>query len=148
LGEKEIVMRRIVFLSSFALAFCICLAGEPPFKPGGNLGVEPPIGRLGYRIGTYLTIEGVRAEEGKVGVQTLLVDRIGDYKLKEPVGLWIANLELRPLRRYILSGYESGSWIGIPPGVPHEGPGPQAAWQFASHFIVTSVGTNETQSAK
>jgi hypothetical protein len=57
----------------------ICLAGAPPFKPGYRT-VEPPVGRLGYRIGSFLTIEGVRAEKGKVGIQTLLVDKINGYK--------------------------------------------------------------------
>jgi len=31
--------------------------------------MEPPVGNLGYRIGNYVAIDGVRAERGEVGVQ-------------------------------------------------------------------------------
>ena len=51
-----------------------------------------PRGRLGHPLGTYLTIEGVRAEAGKVGTQTLVVDTINGQKVDEPVGIWIDNV--------------------------------------------------------
>ncbi|MCX8109337.1 MAG: hypothetical protein N3G20_11100 [Verrucomicrobiae bacterium] len=69
-------------------------AGEAPPFPLGDRTVEPPVGRLCYRIGTYLTIEGIRAEKGKVGTQTLAVDTINGLKLGEPVTIRIENLEL------------------------------------------------------
>jgi hypothetical protein len=123
-----------------ATTCCGLLAGEPPFKPG-NPTAETPVGLLGYRIGTYLTIEGIRAEEGKVGVSTLLVDKVGDYKLKEPVAIWVEGLELRPKQRCVLKGYEGGSWIGVPESVLRAtgSPEPHAMWQFYIHFVVTSI---------
>ena len=126
----------IIGLASLSL----CLA-DPPHKPGESYGVAAPIGRLGYPIGTYLTIEGVRSERGKVGTQSLLVDKIGDYKVPEPFGLWIENLELPEGVRCVLKGYESGQWIGTPDNVlKATGALPQqAAWQFHFHFLATSV---------
>ena len=114
--------------------------GPPPSKPG-TARAEAPTGQLGYRIGTYLTIEGVRAEEGKVGVRTLLVDTISGHKLETPVRLWIDNVDLPKEQRCVLKGYESGRWIGVPYEVlkaTGQEP-PQAAWQFHFHFVVTSV---------
>jgi hypothetical protein len=49
-----------------------------------------PGGRLGFPLGTYLTIEGVRAEgKLKLGVNTLLVDTVNGKQLDTPVGIWI-----------------------------------------------------------
>jgi hypothetical protein len=101
-----------------------------------------PSGRLGYRLGTYLTIEGVRAETFKAGVNTLLVDTVNGKKLDTPLGIWIENVESLPkATRCILRGYESGRMIGIPHGVAAKEnlPLPQAAWQFFRYFLVTSV---------
>jgi hypothetical protein len=39
---------------------------SPPADPGKAQPVQAPIGRVGYPIGTYLTIEGVRAEQGRL----------------------------------------------------------------------------------
>ena len=100
-----------------------------------------PQGRLGHPLGTYLTVEGVRAESGKVGVQTLLVDTINGKKLDEPMGIWIDNVELPHGQRCIIRGYESGKMIGLPFEVAKAEniPLPQAGWQFFRYFIMTSA---------
>jgi hypothetical protein len=114
---------------------------KPPQTPGEPPEVAAPVGRLGYPIGTYLTIEGVRAERGKVGTQSLLVDKIGDFNIDPPVGIWIKNLQLPQGVRCVLKGYESGGWIGTPDPVLQAtgAPLPQAVWQFHFYFLATSV---------
>jgi hypothetical protein len=111
-----------------------------------SLSVHPhhdvPKGRLGHPLGTYLTIEGVRAEAGKVGTRTLLVDTVNGKKLDRPIGIWIDNVAPLPKgERCILRGYESGKMIGVPDEVARAEnlPLPQAAWQFFRYFIMTSV---------
>jgi hypothetical protein len=101
-----------------------------------------PSGRLGYPLGKYLTIEGVRAERGKVGAKSLLVDTVNGQDVSPPIGLWIDNVDGLPARtRCVLNGYESGKMIGLPREVAEKEniPFPQAAWQFYRYFIVTSV---------
>lgn len=103
---------------------------------------EIPMGRLGYKLGTYLTIEGIRAEKGKVGVRTLLVDTINGEKIDTPIGIWIDNIESLPKEeRCIIKGYESGKMIGTPDEVIEKEnlSQSQARWQFYRYFIVTSV---------
>ncbi len=128
----------MVFLATAAWS----AADDKPKQAAPVESADPiPTGLLGKPIGTYLTIEGVRAEEGKVGVNTLLVDTLNGKKLERPVAVWIDNVELPGKARYILKGYESGKWIGTPPGVLKAigGPGQQAAWQFSRYFVATSV---------
>jgi hypothetical protein len=101
-----------------------------------------PTGRLGYKLGTYLTIEGIRLEKGKVGVQTLSVDTINGKKIAPPIGIWVDNIESLPeAERCIIRGYESGKMIGIPDEVIEKEnlSQSQAGWQFYRYFIVTSV---------
>lgn len=101
-----------------------------------------PSGRLGHALGTYLTIEGVRQERGKVGSQTLLVDKVNGTELSVPTSVWIDNVaELPKNERCIFKGYESGKMIGIPEKVAETTgtPLPPAAWQFYRYFVVTSV---------
>ena len=118
----------------------VCMADKPPF-PLGHKTVEPPAGRLGYRIGSYLTIEGTREEDGKVGVNTLRVDTIDGYRLDKPIDIWIDNVTLPSRERCVLKGYETGRWIGVPDEVLRatESPHPQAVWQFQFYFLATSV---------
>jgi hypothetical protein len=105
-----------------------------------------PNGRLGHPLGTYLRIEGVRAEAGKVGTQTLLVDTVNGAKLDPPIGIWIDNVSSLPKgERCIIKGYESGKMIGTPPAVIQAAKEagrdialPQAAWQFYRFFIMIS----------
>jgi hypothetical protein len=132
-------------MKRFAIIFVLgiaglCLAGAPPSKPGYHT-VEPPVGCLGYPIGSYLTIEGVREEKDKGGIQTLLVDTISGYKLEEPVGIWIENVELPPGERCVLKGYETGRWIGTPKEVLRAtgAPAGQAVWKFQFYFLAKSI---------
>ncbi|MDY0169578.1 MAG: hypothetical protein RBS80_23755 [Thermoguttaceae bacterium] len=103
---------------------------------------EIPNGRLGHRLGTYLTIEGIRAAKGKVGVNTLIVDTVNGKKLDTPMGVWVENVDSLPKdSRCILHGYESGKMIGVPFEVAKKEnmPLPQPRWQFFRYFVVTSV---------
>ena len=89
-----------------------------------------------------MIIEGVRAEDGKVGVNTLLANTVNGKKLDTPIGIWVENVEALPKgTRCILRGYESGRMIGVPAAVAEKEhiPLPQARWQFFRFFIVTSV---------
>lgn len=110
---------------------------EPPPAP------ILPMGRLGYPLGQYLTIEGVRADGFKTGTRTLLIDTVSGKKRPRPIELWIDNLKSDGLpsdERCIFKGYETGRMIGIPPSVAEaEALRSQAAWQFQHAFIVTTV---------
>ncbi len=132
-------MKKLALSFVFAIV-AICLADAPPFKPGYRT-IEPPIGILGYRIGSYLTVEGIRAETGKGGIRTLLVDTINGYKLDEPVGIGIENVDLPSHERCVIKGYETGRWIGTPDEVLRATgtPPPQAGWKFQFYFLATSV---------
>ena len=119
-----------------AFAALACADVRPP--EGDTL----PAGRLGHPIGTYLQIEGVRAEQGKVDGHTLLVDRIEGSPLSSPTAISIDNLASLPSgARCVLRGYETGRWIGVPPSVEASGEvrPQQAEWQFYRYFIATSV---------
>jgi hypothetical protein len=105
-----------------------------------------PEGTLGHPLGTYLTIEGARAETGKVGTKTLLVDTINGKRLDRPIGIWIDNVASLPKReRCIIKGYETGKMIGVPPAVIEAAreaaravPPSQATWQFYRFFVMIS----------
>jgi hypothetical protein len=122
------------------------VSGPPPF-PVGKPTKEAPIGILGYRIGTYLAIEGTQFIEpgtGKHGTHDLLVDTIGGYKLEKPVTVWIDNVDLPANERCVFKGYEYAHWIGLPDEVRRirsaaGKPAPQAAWQCSYMFIVVSI---------
>ncbi len=103
-----------------------------------------PMGKLGYPLGTYLTIEGIRMEKGKVGTQTLLVNVVNGKKLPSPIPIWIDNIKNPGLpkdTRCVFRGYESGKMIGVPNEVAEKEqiPQSQAVWQFFHYFTVTSV---------
>jgi hypothetical protein len=139
---------RLVLTATLATFLVVGPAtGEPPPPPGGGkveaAGPRWPGGRLGESLGEYLTIEGVRAEEGKVGTQTLIVDTVGGKKLAKPVHIWVANVILPAGKRCVLKGYETGSMIGQPPAVfeaaKEQGRNvgaAQAEWQWHPHFVV------------
>src|SRR2546425_5049390 len=102
----------------FALAIPLAVGKAPPPPGGGKVeaaGPRQPGGVLGDQLGEYLTVEGVRAEGGKVGTRTLLVDTVGGKKLAKPVPVWVHNLDLPAKQRCVLKGYESGEMIGTPP---------------------------------
>lgn len=104
-----------------------------------------PAGKLGHPMGTYLRIEGVRAEQKMWGFP-LHVDTMNGKKLEKPIEVWVSNVDLPKDARCILRGYETGSMIGTPPAVveaaKEDGKDvtlPQAGWQFHRVFIVLSV---------
>jgi len=135
----------IIILVSFAW---ILIFSQPSYtndiKPTIYIEEGIPMGKLGYKLGTYLTIEGIRAEKGKVGVKTLWVDTINNKKIDAPISIWIEieNVDALPKdTRCILRGYESGKMIGVPYEIIKKEnlSQPQAFWQFYHYFIVTSV---------
>src|ERR1035437_8950098 len=108
---------------------------------------EVPAGKLGHPLGTYLRIEGVRADGFKTGGHPLLGHTINGKKREKPIAVWVENVEsLLTEGRCILRGYETGRMIGTPPAeidaareAGKEMSVPQAAWQFRRYFIVKSV---------
>ena len=104
-----------------------------------------PDGGLGHPLGTYLTIEGVRAEQLMWGFP-MRVDTVNGKKLEKQIEVWVSNVDLPKDARCILRGYETGSMIGTPPAVieaaKEDGKDvtlPQVGWQFQRVFIVLSV---------
>jgi hypothetical protein len=140
---------RLVWTAAIACMIAMPRATAEPTAPGGGKVIAPltPTGKLGSYLGEYLTIEGVRAEVGKVGKKTLIVDTVGGKKLDKPIHIWVHNLELPAEKRCVLKGYESGEMIGTPPAViaaaKEQGRTDvgesQAAWQWHSHFVVLIV---------
>lgn len=134
----------ILFLIATLTTVPLVLAGEQ--QDPGPCPETTPIGKLGHPLGHYLKIEGIRAEEGKVGVCTLLVDTVNGQKLKKPVEIWIENVKLLEGRRCVLKGYESCRMIGLPPALEAAARESgekvnqvQAAWQMRFYFVATSV---------
>lgn len=79
---------------------------------------KQPGGYLSSRLGEYLTIEGVRYEgNGKVESNSLVVDMVNGEKLEKPLVIVVRNIRLPAKTRCVLSGYEDGEMIGIPPAV-------------------------------
>jgi len=112
---------------------------------------EVPTGKLGFPLGTYLTVEGEAAKGGfKVNPTcTLVVDTVNGKRLQRPVSIVVENLNMKdPLPqqgRVVIKGYESGKMIGTPPGAIEAAkeagkniPLPQAGWQFYRSFVLTS----------
>lgn len=131
----------IIFLFIFSAIF---LSIFLQVSRAENLCDEIPKGKLGYRLGVYLTIEGIRMERGKVGTRTLLVDTVNGKKLETPIATWIDNIKdpgIPEGEKCILRGYESGKMIGMPEEVikAEHVSQPQAGWQFFRYFIITSV---------
>ncbi len=143
MGQEQCM--RIVWVISAVAAMaggCVSSGGRMQQMGGDLSGPAMPGGRLGYPLGKYVTIEGVRAEQGKVGVRTLLVDRINGQEVSPAIGVWIDNVAALPEGgRCVLNGYESGRMIGVPREVVEKEhlSYPQACWQFFRYFIVTSV---------
>jgi hypothetical protein len=103
---------------------------------------EYPMGDLGFRVGTYLEIEGVRDTGGMVGDSNLLVDTIRGEKIDVPVSVLVENVRELPLgRRCVIRGYESVRMIGLPEQVAEAEnlPPTQALWQMQRFFVMTSA---------
>lgn len=100
-----------------------------------------PSGKLGFKLGTYLTIEGVAPTNG-IKVGNMLVDTVNGKKLETPVAILVENVGSIPKEgRLVIRGYESGKMIGLPHEVAEKEniPLPQAGWQFFRFFVATSV---------
>jgi hypothetical protein len=149
---KRLIRVGVVCAAAGLCALAIPLVGgqSPAAAPGGGGGEEgrprPPRGILGDHLGAYLTVEGVRATEGLVGTQTLLVDRVNGKRLKKPVAIWVRNLILPSKKRCVLKGYESGRMIGDPPAAIEAAKEQgkeivvgQAAWQWEPYFVALIV---------
>ncbi|HUU19827.1 MAG TPA: hypothetical protein VMW72_21935 [Sedimentisphaerales bacterium] len=113
-------MRAIVFQFTFvflAVGVLGCTENIQPPEGGAsftNLG-NPPTGRLGHPIGSYLTIEGHR--DPRKNPSSYLIDMVNGAKLENPVRVWIENLKLPrpdPSVRCVISGYETFRWYGQP----------------------------------
>lgn len=134
--------RLVVVTLGVLSAGCASANNSHAHRPGVRSEPPPSYERLGHPLGKYLTIEGIRAERGKVGVRSLLVDRINGQEVSPPIGIWIENVDALPKGvRCILNGYESGRMIGVPQEVAEKEnmPSGQAMWQFQTYFLVTSV---------
>ncbi len=114
---------------------------------------DVPSGKLGFPLGSYLTVEGQAAKAGfKVNPTcTLVVDTVNGKPLRQPVPIVVEHLNIvNPLPqhgRVVIKGYESGKMIGTPPGAiaaaKEAGKDialPQAGWQFYRFFVLTSWG--------
>jgi hypothetical protein len=140
---KTIIALQAVFVLLFISG---CNTPQEPILPKQLNSIPIPTGLLGYPLGTYLTIEGVRMEKegGMIGTRTLLVDTINGRKLVKPVSIWIDNAKRPGLpknKRCVIRGYESGKMVGVPIAVikAENVPVPQTGWQFSRYFIITSV---------
>jgi hypothetical protein len=116
---------------------------------GADDGPYIPDGKLGFPLGTYLMIGGVRAkDDGAKGGNSriLMVDMVNDKTLATPVAT-IVDLRgaLPSAGRIVVFGYETGRMVGVPAKVARkEGmPVPQTGWQFRRSFVITSWVTPE-----
>ena len=136
-GRRLVVMTLGVFIAG-----CASANNPPAQRPGVPFEPRRLCGRLQHPLGKYLTIEGIRAERGKAGVRTLLVDRVNGQDVSPPIGIWIENVGALPEGvRCVLNGYESRRMISLPQEVAEKEniPLTQAKWQFHTYFLVTSV---------
>src|SRR6266516_2322935 len=85
----------LVWTAAIACIITMPRATAEPTAPGGGKVIGPltPTGKLGSYLGEYLTVEGVRAEEGKVRKWSLIVNSVGGKKLDKPVPILVQNLE-------------------------------------------------------
>lgn len=118
---------------------------DSPLADGRHEEPDPiPRGQLGFPIGTYLTIEGVRSEADKAGTQTLVIHAVNGKRLTRETAIWIDNVELPTKAQCQLKGYETAKWIGIPPDVIDAGavrvsPSSHPPWHLFRYFVATSI---------
>ncbi|NVM24168.1 MAG: hypothetical protein HWN68_20610 [Desulfobacterales bacterium] len=141
-------MRAIVFQFTFvflAVGVLGCTENIQPPEGGAsftNLG-NPPTGRLGHPIGSYLTIEGYRSDKGK-NPNCYVIDKVNGAKLERPVRVWVENLKLprpEPSTRCVINGHETFRWWGQPEEVRAAEGWEQAQHSFQPGFFfrATSV---------
>lgn len=152
-GDQELVGVMAVPLALVQLAVPSGVAKAETIRP------RQPGGLLRDQLGAYLTIEGVKAEDGKIETGTLLVDTVDGKKLDKPIslvirGAYVVNDNLQPARldlpakhRCVFKGFESGEMIGVPPAVQaaaaEQGwkgvPISPAQWQWRPYFVALIV---------
>ena len=112
--------------------------------------VSIPTGKLGFTLGKYLMIEGVRGtkptDKTIKDPHSLIVDTVNGKKLRNPIHIYVRNASLGAEIRYSLRGYETGQMRGIPGEIIQkekefmgDTPAPQVAWHFSTDFVATSV---------
>ena len=105
-----------------------------------------PNGRLGFPLGTYLTITGRTPDGRRMKVNTtttLMVEQVNGQTIDNPVSVVVENLGkfYFPSNTTItIRGFETGRMIGVPDEVAMKEniPIPQAEWQFHRTFVFTS----------
>ena len=142
-------MRLIMTLVSCTWAVIILGCGYVQTESTGKNPVPDahiPMGRLGYPLGSYLTIEGSESPDRFKGVDHLLVvDKVNGKNLAKPIGVELRHVESPELpahERCIVRGYETGWMEGIPEEVVKAENIPTfqtRVWGFARVFMVTSV---------
>ena len=102
-----------------------------------------PAGLLGYPLGTPLRIEGIRQPKRKF--YDLIVSKVNNKELKQPITILIENLEKPFLPSdtvCVLNGYETGKMLGTPPallkGQEYESKN-QMNWALHRRFVITSI---------
>lgn len=140
---KQSLKTAAILVLLFAGSFRVCAAGTNAVPDPARMSLSIPMGFLGHRLGTYLTIEGVAPQGGdKTGGHVLRVDTVNGKKLETPVGITISGTgQISKGERCVFNGYESGGMMGIPDEVAEKEhlPPTQADWQFARWFVVTSI---------
>jgi hypothetical protein len=97
---------------------------------------ELPIGLLGKPLGSKVVVEGKRAEE-VLNENPLAITSVDGQPLKEIAKLELPHFEqLKPKTRYVLEGYESGSFAGEP---TWHNSRVQQSFQYRPTFVVTRV---------
>ena len=107
-------------------------AKAPATRPTGTVlhSREAPIGSLGFRLGSPLTLEGNRDDDFKTGDQTLLIDTVNGKRLGEHIAIWVENVELPPPQfRCVLKGYENGQDDRRPTRRRTGGKGGEEGWR-------------------
>ena len=162
-------MKRLAYSGILCALAVLCAmaipaaVGQAPTLKGGAQSAAPPArprqpgGLLSDELGTYHTIEGVKAEGPKL--DTLAVDTVDGKKLAKPIllrveGAYIADYNLRPVRldlpakqRCVFKGFETGGMGGAPPAVyeaaKEQGwkdlPMNQTGWGWTPYFVVLVV---------
>jgi hypothetical protein len=105
-----------------------------------------PIGKLGYPMGSFLTLEGVATEHPLFMGPGFVVDSVNGRKLASSIMVVVEQNAKSPRlpkgERCIIRGYESGEMIGEPEAVykaENIQIRSQFGWQFYKCFMVTSV---------
>ena len=155
-------MRRLAIrvVAAGVMAVCFCFPSDIP-KATAAPTVGPSVssisytdigdsvqilGRFGLPLGRYLTLEGRRIGTDKVprkmGAGNFLVEKVNGKATSQPCTVWVNRMTTLPAgTRCVLTGYETGEMVGIPPDVQTHigGPMMQAVWHFSVRLVVLKV---------